>query len=134
MPELLEGPRLDGIRLLIVEDDQDSRDMLCELLRRHGAECWTAEDVPSARRKLAEITPDVILSDIGLPGEDGYALLRWVRARVSSMPSPVVMAVSAFDLVDWRAAGFEMHIRKPIDVLRLLRALVDVKGRRASQV
>ena len=134
MPQVLEGPRVDGIRLLIVEDDPDSREMLCELLRMHGAECWTAEDVPSAREKLAEIAPDVILSDIGLPGEDGYALLRWARARRSTTLAPVVMAVSAFDLADWRAVGFEMHIRKPIDVLRLLRALVEVQTRRASQV
>jgi CheY-like chemotaxis protein len=130
---VLSGTRLDGVKVLVVEDDADSREMLCALLHRFGAQCWTAADVPSAREVLARVDPDVVLSDIGLPGEDGYALLRWVRTRHSPASVPALIAVSAFDDPDAaRSAGFVAVVNKPIDIHVLLDAIAEAMKRRSS--
>jgi CheY-like chemotaxis protein len=119
VPALFAGPRLDGVRILIVEDEPDSREMLCEMLELFGAECVTASDAAAARERLSESTPDIVLSDIGLPGEDGYSLLRWILAR--PRPPPVI-AVSAVEQLGARGAGFAAHVLKPIDLPHLLQA------------
>ena len=127
---------LDGVRLLVVEDDTDSREMLCMLLERFGATCETAPDAATARAKLTGAwLPDVVISDISLPDEDGYSLSRWVRERPSPLPPPPFIAFTAMsDRAATEAAGFVAHVMKPIDIPRLLEAIQAVlASKRISQ-
>jgi CheY-like chemotaxis protein len=71
--------------------------------------------------------PDVVISDIGLPDEDGYSLSRWVRGRASPVPPPPMIAVTAQgDRTATQAAGFVAHVTKPVDIPRLLQAVFQV--------
>src|SRR5437660_1542567 len=92
--------RLEGVRVLIVEDDEDTREVLTLGLELHGAE---VEAVASAREALAavrEFGPHVILSDIGLPDEDGLSLIRKVRQLPAAQGRIPAAAVTAFTLGD----------------------------------
>ena len=79
-----ELPQLDGITVLVVDDDTDSRNVLCQLLREPGRRRWRwPESTADAFDSLQTARPDVLISDIGMPEEDGYALIRRVRALAS---------------------------------------------------
>jgi CheY-like chemotaxis protein len=124
-------PQLDGVSVLVVEDEPDSREMLEVVLRHCGAEvvaCGTAADALDA---LARGKPDLILSDIGLPGEDGYELIRKVRAGDGG-DIPAV-ALTAYARVEDRmralSEGFQMYIAKPVEPGELVRTLEELLGR-----
>jgi CheY-like chemotaxis protein len=117
--------RIDGVRLLVVEDDPDTRLILAELLAGAGAQVREAESGPSAMKVLDEFTPDVLVCDIGMPEEDGCTLLRRIRARG---PGRVrALALTAYtteeDRARTEAAGFEKHLAKPVDVEQLIIAV-----------
>src|SRR5207244_2108898 len=76
--------RLDGLRVLFVDDDPDARELLAALLERSGAEVIGAESANEALEAVRKCAPDVLVSDIGLPNEDGYMLIRRVRALPAS--------------------------------------------------
>jgi CheY-like chemotaxis protein len=127
---------LRGVRILLVEDQWDSRELMAEILRLAGAEVTATGSAPEAMEALAATRPDVLVSDIGMPGEDGYALLRRLRtsapARFASIPA---IAVSAYareeDRIRSLSAGFQLHIAKPFEPVELL-AAVDRMVRRAT--
>ena len=75
----LDVPRFDGLRILIVDDDRESCEVMLEALRGFGASVWFATSATEAISKLPECTPDLVLSDIAMPGRDGYAVLSEVR-------------------------------------------------------
>jgi CheY-like chemotaxis protein len=123
---------LSGVRILLVEDDDDSRELLALLLMLNGA------SVEAALAALDRAGPDAIVSDIGLPGANGYSLIRKVRALESARGrfTPAV-AVTAFARPEDRAeafdAGFQAHLAKPIDADRLVAILAElIAGRRPS--
>ncbi len=126
--------RLRGVRVLLVEDQWDSRELMAEILRLAGAEVTAAGSAPEAMEALAAAAPDVLVSDIGMPGEDGYALLRRLRTsaptRFASIPA---IAVSAYareeDRIRSLSAGFQLHIAKPFEPVELV-AAVDRMVRR----
>ena len=128
---------LDGVSVLIVEDDLDSCQLMAFILERLcGARVWTAASAPEALALLAEITPDVLLSDISMPGMDGYDLLATVRtAKPERNRSIPAVAVTAFrhehDRRRALRAGFREHLTKPIDPDCLCRTLATVVGRLA---
>jgi CheY-like chemotaxis protein len=132
----IEGslPRLDGVRVLVVEDDPDSRELFTVMLQAWGAHVTTAASAAEALRWLCEQTFDGLLTDINLPGEDGFGLLRKVRAlppeRGGRIPAA---ALTAYAGVDDRAkilaAGFQAHIPKPIEPPALLQTLARLTGR-----
>jgi CheY-like chemotaxis protein len=105
---------LTNVRVLLVEDHDDSREVLRVLLERCGAQ---VTDVPGARAALAEIeraVPDVLVTDISMPGEDGFWLLRSVRRTPAArLPVVAVTAVANPDRV--LAEGFAACLRKPVD-------------------
>lgn len=106
--------RLGGLRVLAVEDNEDSLELLCELLGQAGAIVTPADSVACA---LAEPGPfDIIVSDIGMPVADGYELIRKVRSREVGGDVPAI-AVTAFthreDVERARRAGFQAHVAKP---------------------
>ena len=126
---------LDGLRILVVDDEEDARELLGLVLRQYGA---LVSEAPTARQGLEALREspfDVIVSDIGMPGEDGHAFIRQVRSltprdRTSRMPA---IALTAYARIDDRrralAAGFQMHLAKPIKPTSLVSAVAQLSGR-----
>ena len=124
-----EAPcRLDGIRVLVVEDETDTREALSAIVSHAGAIVAAVGTAPEALSKLAAWRPDVLVCDIGLPAEDGYALIRKVRALTldqgGGTPAVAVTAYAqASDRARALAAGFQAHLAKPCEPGELLRLL-----------
>jgi CheY-like chemotaxis protein len=122
---------LSGIRVLVVEDDIDAREMLEEVLAGQGAEVRGAGNGADAVALVGSWRPDVLVSDIGLPDMDGYALIRRVRELGADAGGevPAIALTGYADVEDSRralAAGYQVHVAKPIDSSLLTRAVVDV--------
>jgi signal transduction histidine kinase len=125
--------RLAGRRLLVVEDDRDTREMLCLLLSQVGADVRAADSAQAALEVLGAWSPDVLLADIGMPGENGHALIRAVRSReVGSARALPAVALTAYARPEDRAAalaaGFNVHLAKPVDPDALLALLARLVG------
>jgi len=119
---------LGGVRVLLVEDQWDTRDLMTEILRSAGCEVRATGSVAEAVGALRDFRPDVLVSDIGMPGEDGYALMRRLRNGTDPWSREVpALAVSAYareeDRIRSLAVGFQMHITKPFDPLDLTAAV-----------
>jgi len=111
---------LKGVRVLIVDDEPDARDMLTVVLESRGAEITAVASARQALEALEWVRPDVIVSDIGMPDQDGYELMRNVRARdVRRGGSVPAIALTAYARGEDRqsafAAGYQRHIAKPVD-------------------
>jgi PAS domain S-box-containing protein len=172
--------RLDGLRVLLVEDDDDSRDLLGIMLKRHGAVVISASSSAEAMKRFAQEPPDVVISDIGMPDEDGYELIRRIRSLPSEwrIPAPtesegrasarlegrrrtdnddsritdhasllthnpsvppdasVVPAIALTGYANNKdreralAAGYQLHIAKPIEPADLVTAIATLIGRK----
>ena len=119
---------LRGVRVLVVDDDTDARDLVGAVLSRCGAEVRSSESAAAALAVLREWRPDVLLSDIGMPHEDGYDLIRRVRALDEAQGGRVpAAALTAYardeDRGLTRAAGFQMHVVKPVHPAELIAAV-----------
>jgi CheY-like chemotaxis protein len=116
--------RLAHLSILVVEDEIDSRELIELVLASEGASVRTAADAFEALALIEEMAPDVVLSDIGMPGRDGYWLCGQVRAR---RPKIATIALTAFSSVEEveraMASGFDQHFAKPVDAERLVQAL-----------
>jgi PAS domain S-box-containing protein len=124
---------LRSVRVLVVEDDDDSRELLAAVLAGAGAEVEEASNAADAVSLISAWRPDVLVSDIGLPGRDGYDLLREVRALGEDNGGAVpAIALTGFsELEDSRraiAAGFQVHVGKPTDAALLTHAVANVAG------
>ena len=123
-------PALNGLRVLVVDDEPDANQVVSALLSSRGAETRVANSVAQALEVLEGWEPDLVLSDIGMPGEDGYALLAQIDARRRGLGRLPVIALTAFaataDRVRLLAAGFQMHIAKPIEPAELVAAVANV--------
>ena len=121
---------LSGLRLLIVEDDADARDMLSMILRDYGAEVTAAGSGEAALSAASGATFDLLVSDIGLPDFDGVELISRLRKLGRTLPA---IAVTAFATEDDRRRlteqGFQAHVAKPIDPAILARAVAKATGR-----
>jgi CheY-like chemotaxis protein len=131
-PSPAERPELHGLRLLLVEDDIDSREVVSAILEDSGVLVTSAQNAEQALELLAQVPIDVILSDVGLPGEDGYAFMRAVRKNPAFAGIPGA-ALTAFAHTEDRRraleAGFHMHLRKPFDQNELFAAVAELKKR-----
>jgi CheY-like chemotaxis protein len=112
--------RLDHVRALVVDDDGDGLDLTQAILVRAGAEVRTAETAAVALELVPEWRPDIVVSDIEMPGEDGYSLLRRLRALPPDAGGATpAIALTAYGRPEDRerclAAGFAMHVPKPVD-------------------
>jgi PAS domain S-box-containing protein len=126
-----EVPRLDGLRLLLVEDDQDGRELLAELLRSRGAHVAAAASVREALAALERERPDVVLSDIAMPEEGGFDLLEELRQRGLGIPCVALTALAREeDRLRSLAAGFERHLTKPVEPGALFLAVKELLRRR----
>jgi len=120
---------LRGLRLLLVEDDIDSNEVVCAILEDFGIEVTSAANAEVALELLGRKTIDVILSDVGLPGKDGYAFIRAVRSTPSLLAIPAAALTAYAHAEDRRRAldaGFQMHLRKPFDQKELFRVIGDL--------
>ncbi|MDB5328839.1 MAG: sensor hybrid histidine kinase [Phycisphaerales bacterium] len=123
-PFEVRGITLEGVKVVIVEDEQDSRDVLERLLSSSGAEVSIATSAAEALALLERVRPHVLVSDIGLPGEDGYELIRKVRMLGDGLGNVRAVALTAFARAEDRTkamlAGFQMHLAKPVDARELI--------------
>ncbi|MGB7160711.1 MAG: response regulator [Tepidisphaeraceae bacterium] len=120
-----------GLRILLVEDDADSREALRRLLARQGHEVHVSTDYQSALDVASRQTLDVLLSDIGLPGRDGCELMRAVK-KLYNMPGVALTAfVSAEDEARCKAAGFAHFLDKPVQFSEVLNVVSKFPRREA---
>jgi CheY-like chemotaxis protein len=134
VPPLPDPPfdrTLQGLNILVVEDELDGRELIACILEQSGATVYRADAPRAALEVLEEHTPDIIISDIAMPGEDGYSLMRRVRTLGGGVLRNIpAIALTAFtrgvDHARALAAGFDMHIGKPLDPLALVRAVCDL--------
>ena len=123
------GERLDGLRVLLVEDEPDSREILEHVLTSAGATVDAAGSVQAALELFKESPHGVVVSDIGMPGQDGYDLIRAIRRLPPASGAAVAaIALTAYAREEDRqralAAGFDLHLPKPIDPRELISSIV----------
>jgi PAS domain S-box-containing protein len=130
------SPGLDGLRILIVDDDPDIRDLLTYTLEVCGAEVIAVATANAAISALADssLPMDILISDIGMPDEDGYSLLRRVRALKPENGGRIpAIALTAYARIQDRTAallaGFQSHIAKPVEPAELIAVIANLAGR-----
>lgn len=110
--------RLDGLRVLVVDDEADARQVLAMVLQRVGAEVTVAHSARAALDTLSQTPADVLVSDIGMPTEDGFDLIRHLRRGLDANRLPAI-ALTAFvqkeDAHLALQAGYQIHLPKPVD-------------------
>jgi len=125
-----------GATVMIVEDNADSREMLCELLELEGFKCHPAENGAAALALLEHLRPDVAILDVGLPEIDGFELARRIRAR-PELARVCLIALTGYgqpsDREVGREAGFDAHLVKPVRVERLVELLAEMQPKAGRQ-
>jgi PAS domain S-box-containing protein len=130
-------PDLGGVRVLIVEDEPETRELVVAVLADCGAEVTAAASADQAVSEVQRVKPDVVLSDIAMPGGDGYELIQRIRSlgpeRGGKTPAAALTAYAAHEDAERAlAAGFEAHIAKPFEPRELARVVADLSRRRAA--
>jgi CheY-like chemotaxis protein len=125
---------LSAIRILVVDDDTDARDLLQVALRQYGAEVFVAGSAGEALDALSAMTPDVLVSDIEMPGTSGYDLIRRVRQHespaVRRLPAVALTAYARTeDRVKALLAGFQTHVPKPVEPAELVTVIATLAQR-----
>jgi len=127
---------LSEVRVLAVDDDADALTLVREILETAGAQVFTAASAPAALAVLEEQSPDVLISDLGMPGMDGFELIQRVRTLTNEKKDIPAAALTAYARSEDRAkalrTGFEMHLAKPIDPSELVAAVVSLARRRSG--
>jgi signal transduction histidine kinase/ActR/RegA family two-component response regulator len=131
---LAAGARLDGLKILVVDDDPDALELATVILEGAGALVKRARSASEGLHTLREWHPDVLVSDIEMPGEDGYSLIRKVRALDPADGSrTLAVALTAYGRTQDRilslAAGYSMHVPKPVDPGELTTIIASVAAR-----
>jgi CheY-like chemotaxis protein len=137
-PELYRTASLESLRVLIVEDEPDTREFLERLLESQGATVVTAASADAALAALRVQAPHILISDLGLPDRDGYDLIRAVRReddeRLQTLPA---IALTAYARPEDRAralhAGYQAHVPKPVEPGELLVTIASFAGLRRRQ-
>jgi hypothetical protein len=131
--ENLSLPRLDGIHVFAVDDEPDARDLLRVVLEAQGAEVTSFASAEHALTALKTKKPMVLVCDVGMPGMDGYQLIRALRADESRVDRIPALALTAFARAEDRKrsllAGYQAHLAKPFDIGELILVIADLAGR-----
>jgi PAS domain S-box-containing protein len=132
--EPIEGPSLEGVRVLVVDDERDSRDLIATVLERQGARVVAVGSAPEALAAIAREVPDVLVSDIEMPEQSGYDLLRQVRELPADhggrLPAAALTAyASAQDRMKALLSGFQLHVAKPVPPGELVAVVASLAGR-----
>ncbi len=126
-------PTLSGVRILVVDDEADARELIERILENHEALVTTAASAEEALRCLSVSDPDVLISDIGMPGTDGYQLMRKIRASEPQGKRLPALALTAFARVEDRKrailAGYQAHLAKPFDTTELVLIVAGLTNR-----
>ena len=136
-PPAASGP-LAGLHLLVVDDEEDARDVITVVLEQAGATVTGASSVDDALDRFREVTPDAVVSDIAMPGRDGKDFVRELRCfpEDAGGRAPVV-ALTAFvgrrDRQEILAAGFDAHVAKPVEPAELVSKLAELVGRKYTE-
>ncbi|MBS1795001.1 MAG: CHASE3 domain-containing protein [Acidobacteria bacterium] len=125
---------LDGLSVLVVDDEQDTRELLVRALTAYGARVATAASVPEALAELEKENPDILVSDIGMPDEDGYSLIKKVRALADDRRKNIpAIALTAFTRAQDRmraiTTGYQNHVSKPVEPDELATVIASLTGR-----
>ncbi|HEX3130713.1 MAG TPA: response regulator [Thermoanaerobaculia bacterium] len=128
---------LAGLHVLVLDDEADTRELLATALEQHSARVTCVASVPEALAALDRDSFQILVSDIGMPGEDGYSLIRKVRARGTERGGNLpAVALTAYARTDDRvralSAGFQMHLSKPIDPAELVATIGSLAGRQGT--
>src|SRR6266436_4744305 len=128
---------LDGVKILVVDDDPDTRDLVTTILTRCGSEVRSSESAADALLAFQEWHPDLLVSDIGMPQMDGYGLIRKLRKLKSKRAKLIpALALTAYATDEDRSlalsAGFQMHLAKPIEPASLVSSIAAALGRQSS--
>jgi CheY-like chemotaxis protein len=128
---------LSGLRVLVVDDDQDARELVKAVLEECGSTVVSVDNVESALAALAESRSDVLISDIGMPGQDGYDLIRRVRALSGSEGGAIpAAALTAYARAEDRSralhSGYSMHIAKPVEPAELVAVVAALARSRSA--
>jgi len=127
--------RLDGLKVLLVDDEEDSRELMAHVLSVYGAQVTACSSVQEFVTRFPEVRPDVLVSDIAMPGADGYELIQWLRRLPKEQGglTPAV-AVTAHARRESReqalSAGYQRHASKPIDIRNLVSTIAELGGAR----
>jgi PAS domain S-box-containing protein len=131
--EMIALPKLDGVHVFAVDDEPDARALLERILEDHGAIVTTFESANAVLAALKASRPSVIVSDVGMPGMDGFQMIRALRADESRDARVPALALTAFARAEDRKrslqAGFQAHLAKPFDVGELVLLVADLVGR-----
>ena len=127
-------PSLAGVRVLFVDDEADAREIVTIMLGEGGAEVRTSVSVTEALSACDEWRPDVLISDIGMPGEDGYTLMKKLRERESEHGGHIpAIALTAYGRQEDRlralSVGYESHLPKPVEPVELLTVVASLTNR-----
>ncbi|REG22940.1 PAS domain S-box-containing protein [Archangium gephyra] len=127
-------PDLSGVRVLVVDDEQGTRELLRALLEERGAQVSSASSAAEALEQLQRAPPDLLVSDIGMPDADGYTFIRQVRAlppaRGGQVPAAALTAYTRLeDRTRALSAGFQVYVPKPVDPIELVMALANLINR-----
>jgi len=125
---------LEGMRILVVDDEADSRDLVSAILRRCGGKVKSCKSAAEALKAFRAWKPDILVSDIGMPVEDGYSLIQKLRKQRLKLAREIpAIALTAYATDDDRAralsAGFQVHIAKPIEPETLVKSIAGAAGR-----
>src|SRR5262249_35860496 len=125
---------LRGARVLVVDDDHDTREILAVMLVRYGTEVRTAGSAAEAIEVFTRWRPDVLVSDIGMPVEDGYALIgkirRFTTEEGGNIPAIALTAFAAAQDKEYALeAGFQKHLSKPVEPVQLAKEVARILGR-----
>jgi CheY-like chemotaxis protein len=127
--------RLDGLRVLIVDDDVEGREAMTAVLEKEGVRVTAVSSPDEALEAIRRESPDVLLSDIEMPGEDGHSLIRRVRElpadRGGEIPAAALTAYArGEDRQKALRAGFQVHVAKPVRPEELTAVIAELAGRR----
>jgi PAS domain S-box-containing protein len=130
----LRSDSLRGVKVLAVDDQSETHDLIILALTRYGAEVRASTSVSAALKMIQDWQPDVLVSDIGMPGEDGYDLIRKIRAldpkNGGRIPALALTGyASPADESRARAAGYQTHMSKPVELRKLAERIVQLSGR-----
>jgi PAS domain S-box-containing protein len=131
----LEGlPSLEGLTVLVVDDEADTRELIREVLKECGSEVIVSRSAAEALEAIEKYKPDILISDLGMPDEDGYSLITKIRAlppeRGGHIPAAALTAYArAEDRMRVLRSGFQFHLPKPVDSAELVTVVASLAGR-----
>jgi len=131
----LDGlPSLEGLKVLVVDDEADTRDLIGEVLKECGSDVIITRSAAEALEALEQHKPDILISDLGMPDEDGYSLIEKIRAlpseRGGDIPAAALTAYArAEDRMRVLRSGFQFHLPKPVDSAELVTVIASLAGR-----